>query len=296
MPPKQAGLGKGLDALLKDSAKLAGTDVAAAERIPLDLIDPAPWQPRRRMDGEALRELADSIREQGILQPLIVRRKAGGRYELVAGERRFRAAGIAGIGQAPVIVIEADDCRALELALIENLQREDLNPIEEARGYRALADQFGLSHDEIARHVGKARATITNSLRLLELPPEIQQMLAEGRISAGHAKVLLGIETVPEQILLAKRVASEQLSVRQLERIVARHHKTRRETRGTEDIPDRHLQHIEQELQKLLGTPVKVHSSGTCSSGKRRSGRIVIEFYSPAELDRLLQFLGLQEL
>ena len=296
MTPKQAGLGKGLDALLKDSAKLAGTEAAAAERIPLDLIDPAPWQPRRAMDEGALRELADSIREQGILQPLIVRRKPGGRYELVAGERRFRAAGMAGIDQAPVIVIEADDRRALELALIENLQREDLNPLEEARGYRTLAEQFGLSHDEIARHVGKARATITNSLRLLELPAEVQQMLAQGKITAGHAKVLLGVETVPEQILLAKRVASEQLSVRQLERIVARRQRTRRGTGGADDIPEGHLQRIEEELRRTLGTPVKVHSSRTYSSGKSRSGRIVIEFYSPEELDRLLQFLGLRDL
>jgi len=293
--PRQAGLGKGLDALLKDSARVAEA-TGGVSKIALDLIDPAPWQPRRRMDEESLRELADSIREQGILQPLIVRRKAEGRYELVAGERRYRAARMAGVSEAPVVAIDADDRRALELALIENLQREDLNPLEEARGYQALVDRFGLTHEEIARHVGKARVTVTNALRLLELAPEVQQMLGEGRISAGHAKVLLGVSIPREQVLLAERVAREQLSVRQLERIVQRRRKPTRPAKGVGDIPEDHLRNIEEKLQRVMGTPVQVHSSRTYADGRHRSGRIVIEFYSPEELDRLLQFLGLGEL
>lgn len=295
MSPRQVGLGKGLDALLKDSAKLAEKTESGIIQVPLDLIDSAPWQPRRRVSEQSLQELADSIREQGILQPLIVRRREHGRYELIAGERRYRAARMVGITEAPVITIDADDRRALELALIENLQREDLNPLEEARGYQTLAEQFGMTHDEIARHVGKARATVTNALRLLELPDRVQQLLAEGKISAGHAKVLLGVEITQEQVLLAERVAREQLSVRRLEQVVQRRRRKPVSRPSAQDIPEEHLRQIEEKLQKLLRAPVQIRSSRTYADGRHRSGRIVIEFFSADELDGILQLLGLDE-
>src|SRR5215472_10352001 len=228
-------LGRGLGALL-GSTPIAKPVIAASaslgtatlttidpgeriQRVPLENIRPCPFQPRKDFPAEALRELADSIKEQGIVQPLIVREMAG-HLELIAGERRWRAAQLAGLREAPVIVRHADDLAVLELALIENLQRENLNPIEEAQGYTQLIQQFHLTQEEVATKVGKSRVVVANALRLLKLPQPLQEYLREGRLSVGHAKVLLGLESEKQQNLAATRIIKEGLNVRQTEGLV----------------------------------------------------------------------------
>ena len=231
------------------------------QRVALGRIRPCPFQPRKHFPEETLRELADSIREQGIVQPLIVR-PAGQSFELIAGERRWRAAQMLGLAEAPVIVREADDRAALELTLIENLQRENLNPIEEAQGYARLIEQFQLKQEEVATKVGKSRTVIANALRLLKLPDSIQTSLREGRLSVGHAKVILGLTTEKHQKLAAARILKEGLNVRQTEALVAR--LQARETGTiTQPVPlppltrDPHLASLENKLRERLGT--KVH-------------------------------------
>jgi len=302
-------LGRGLGALLGGSppvAKAPPTPVPATpqaveppvvdarvgvERVPLERIRPCPLQPRKDFSVEALRELADSIKEQGIVQPLIVRLR-GDNYELIAGERRWRAAQMIGLAEAPVIVRQADDRAVLELALIENLQREDLNPIEEAHGYAQLIEQFQLKQEEVAARVGKSRAVVANALRLLKLAPELQVYVRDGRLSVGHAKVILGLAGAEEQKLAAERVLKQSLNVRQTEDLIA-HMQNRRAAPAAGKpgaLPlskDSHVSDLEGRLQERLGTKVDVRY-------REGKGALQIHFFNDADLQRVLDILGVK--
>jgi ParB family transcriptional regulator, chromosome partitioning protein len=293
-------LGRGLDALIREmpasqvpeSESSPGESGQAVRRLPLDKIRKSTVQPRHDFDVASIAELADSIREHGILQPLLVRAVEDG-FELIAGERRLRAAGEAGLTEAPALVLTVSDREALQLALIENLQRENLNVVEEADGYRVLAEQFHLTQEEIARRVGKARATVANALRILDLAPEILTMLKNGEISSGHAKVLLGLETHAEQAHYGRRAALENLSVRALETLLRRARQTPRRPRVfRSDLPREHLGDLTSTLHRLLGTAVRIEPTKTYANGKKKKGLIEIEFYSNDDLDRILQALG----
>jgi ParB family chromosome partitioning protein len=262
-------------------------------RVPLNRIRPSALQPRKEFSEEALRELADSIREQGVVQPLIVRER-NGFFELIAGERRWRAAQLIALPEIPVIVREADDRAVLELALIENLQRENLNAIEEAHGYAQLSEQFQLTQEEIALKVGKSRAVIANATRLLKLPLPVQKFVREGRISVGHAKVILGLADEKNQTHAAERVIKEGLNVRQTEGLVAK-----LQSRGSrvaaakpESVAapgtDPHIADVESKLREVFATKVQLHYA----LGK---GAVEITFYSDAELERILQILGVNQ-
>jgi ParB family chromosome partitioning protein len=263
-------------------------------QIPVADISRCAWQPRQVFDEAALKDLTDSIKTHGVIQPLICRRGTNGGYELIAGERRLRAAMLAGLGQVPVILIEAADRTAAEMAIIENIQREDLNPIEEAEGYRTLADKFGLTQQDVADRVGKARASVANALRLLELPEEVKQLISTGLLSSGHAKVLLGVAEPKEQVLLSRKCVTDGLAVRALEHLLQRRQQARSgERRGPQsDIPDSHLKHLSDKLHGRLGTAVRLTPSMTHANGKRIKGRIEIDFYDNDDLDRLLSILG----
>jgi ParB family chromosome partitioning protein len=291
-------LGRGLGALITP-AKTAAEAVAAVEAsgervhsVPLTQVVPSPLQPRSSFGAEPLAELVVSIRENGIIQPLIVRR-INGLFELIAGERRWRAAGQAGLKEVPVIVREATDLEVLEFALIENLQREDLNPIEEALAYRRLAEEFKLRQEDIAAKVGKSRAAVANTMRLLDLDNEVQGYLVQGRLSVGHAKALLGLRTAAEQCSVAGRVMKKELSVRATEELVSAHlgqggvtRKTRRQ-RGGQAVPPA-IQHLENRLQQYLATRVEIHHG-------EKKGKIHLEYFGNDDLQRLLTQLGLPE-
>ena len=294
---KHVGLGRGLGALIKDTPETTPLEAnAGVVRMPITEIKKSPWQPRREFDDNALAELAASVEEQGIIQPLIARQTSSG-YELIAGERRLRAAEKAGLKTVPVIVIDVSDQEALELALIENLQREDLNVIEEAEGYRLLGDRFDLTQEQIATRVGKGRATVANALRLLDLSDSIQNMLANGRLSAGHAKVLLQLKTPQEREAIAQRVSRESLSVRALESLISQRKSPSRRKRPKSklDIPEDHVAFLSESLCHHFGTTVRVQPCSTQANGKRTKGSIEIEFYSNDELDRILSLLGVSD-
>ena len=260
------------------------------QRVPLDRIRPCSLQPRKDFSAEALRELADSIREQGIVQPLIVRER-GGHFELIAGERRWRAAQLLQLPEVPIIVRQADNRAVLELALIENLQRENLNAIEEAHGYEQLAGQFQLTQEEIAVKVGKSRAVVANALRLLKLPQVVQNFVREGRLSVGHAKVILGLSDEKKQKLAAERVIKQGLNVRQTEGLVAK--LQARDSRKLVIKPetvaapgsDPHVTNLEDRLREKFGTKVQLRYV----QGK---GAVEISFFSNEGLERILQILG----
>jgi ParB family chromosome partitioning protein len=267
-------------------------DREQVRRVPLERVRPCPFQPRKDFSVEALQELADSIKEQGIIQPLIVREKPDG-FELIAGERRWRAAQLAGLKEVPVIVREADDRAVLELALIENLQRENLNPIEEAQGYAELIGTFALRQEDVALKVGKSRAVVANALRLLKLPSDVQVQVRDGRLSVGHAKVILGLPGPAEQQLAATRILKDNLNVRQAEELVTRlQHKSldgrvvvRNGSSSVAVVPDVHVVNLETKLRERLGTKVHLRYR----AGK---GSLDIRFYSDDELERILQLLG----
>jgi ParB family chromosome partitioning protein len=299
-------LGRGLGALLGESSAArpsvpappsTATDTASpaadsrerVQRVPIQRVQPCPFQPRKDFSAEALSELADSIREQGIVQPLIVRER-NGHLELIAGERRWRAAQLVGLAEVPIILREADDRAVLELALIENLQRENLNPVEEAQGYAQLIETFQLKQEEVAVKVGKSRTVVANALRLLKLPPTIQAEIREGRLSVGHAKVILGLGSETHQKLASERVLREGLNVRQTEELVARLQARAagplaKSTPSTLPAASTQVAKLENSLRERLGTKVRLRYT----QGK---GAVEISFFSDAELERILQILG----
>ena len=260
------------------------------ERVAVGRVHPCPFQPRKDFPQEALQELADSIKEQGIVQPLIVR-KQGDDFELIAGERRWRAAQLAGLTEVPVIVREADDRALLELALIENLQRENLNPIEESLGYSQLMAQFQLTQEEAAVKVGKSRTVVANSLRLLKLAPDLQSYVRDGRLSVGHAKVILGLSNREEQQLAAERVLRKSLNVRQTEELVAflQNKPTDNPTHKTASpvATDAHVADLETKLQQRLGTKVLLHY-------RKGKGSVEIKFFTDDDLERILKIAGIE--
>ena len=288
----KSALGKGLGALIGASSAAVRLDPQPGEivqQVSLTSIVPSPLQPRKEFDREALQELIDSVRQHGIIQPLIVR-QVGGRHELIAGERRWRAAQEAGLMQAPIIVRDATDIEVLELSLIENLQRTDLNPIEEAQAYARLVGEFGMRQDDIAHKVGKSRATIANSLRLLDLHQQVQAWVIERLLSVGHAKVLLALKAPEEQLLIADIVLRRSATVRATERLVARQLgqiKARRKRRsGAITVSSAAISDLENRLQQHLATHVTIHHG-------EKHGRIEIEYYGSDDLQRVLAALGL---
>ena len=297
---KKSSLGRGLSALIREQDEPSAVGAPGrnegeppVRHVPLDRIRKSSVQPRRAFAAEPLQELTDSIREHGILQPLWVR-PVGDDFELIAGERRLRAAGEAGLREAPVRVMPASDETALQWALIENLQREDLNIVEEADGYRTLAVSFHLTQEQIAQRVGKARASVANALRMLDLGAEVRTLLANGRLSAGHAKALLGVPGNARQAALAEQVVRDGLSVRQLEkRIRKQSHAPRKPRAARSDLPADHLGHISDQLHQRFGTAVRIEPSRTYANGKKAKGFIEIDFFSNDDLDRILQLLGL---
>lgn len=290
------GLGRGLGALLKDQPESAPSPRAEGGilRVAVDLIKRNPFQPRRVFDDDALAELTASVRDRGILQPLLVRGSKKG-YELIAGERRLRAATLAGIREVPIVVLEAEDHDSLELALIENLQREDLNVIEEAEGYRALADRFKMTQDEVAQRVGKARASVTNAIRLLQLPQEVRQMIVTGHLSAGHAKILAGLEDSDVCLGIARRIVSEGLSVRALERHMQVATAVPKKPRVAKpDMPASHIKDLCDKLHEHFATSVRLSPCKTLANGKKAKGTVEIDFFSNEDLGRILERLGLR--
>ena len=287
----KSGLGKGLGALISAAPSRPSSDPESGEKvqqISLANIVPSPLQPRREFRREALEELVDSIRQRGIIQPLIVR-PVNGRFELIAGERRWRAAKEVGLAEAPAIVRQATDLEVLELSLIENLQRADLNPIEEAQAYARLAGEFGMRQEDIAQKVGKSRASVANAMRLLDLDPQVQTWVVQDLLSVGHAKVLLGLKVHEEQRLLAEKILRQSSTVRTTERMVARQLGKlggMRRRKQAETVSSTALKDLENRLQQHLATHVTIHH------GEKR-GRIEIEFYGSDDLQRVIGALGL---
>jgi len=279
---EKKALGRGLEALLPIGSVKTILEDKEIQELPIEHIIPNRYQPRREFSDSELVELAESVKQNGLLQPILVRRKGDGFFELIVGERRLRAARIAGLHSVAAIVRNSNDEQAIELALVENLQRKDLNPMEAARAYHRMVQEFGFTHETIAQRLGKDRSSIANLVRLVNLPSEIQQLIESDLISTGHAKVILGLENSEKQIKLARRIAQEQLSVRQAEEEVAREARWRKGKRVAwrrKPYPD-----LEERIQKHLGTRV------TILKGKR-SGKVVIHYFSSAELERLLEVL-----
>ncbi len=275
---KRSGLGKGLDALIPGSE--SGVGGAQVRQVDVDRIIPNPRQPREHFDPEKLAELAASIREHGIIQPLVVTPGPEGQYILIAGERRLQAARQAGLRRVPVIERETTDQQRLELALIENVQRADLNPLEEAEAYRHLAEEFGLSHEQIAQRVGKSRTAVTNTLRLLQAARKVREAVLHGQISEGHARALLGLPSEAAQEAALQTVLREGLSVRQTEALV-RKLSGQRTGRKPRRQPSPDLQALEERLQAALGTRVTLRHG-------RKGGSLTIHYYSEEELEALL--------
>lgn len=304
-PAKKAATKKKTTSGAKKPAKAAtpasetGPLSDTPREIPVHLIVANPYQPRERFEEEALEELAASIKEMGVLSPLLVRKiKDGTGYQLIAGERRFRASQRVGLKKVPVIIRELTDLEALEIALVENLQRRDLNIIEEAEGYQRLADEFAMTQEAIATRVGKARATIANAMRLLSLSPEVREMVADGRLTAGHAKALLGLEIEAEQEQLAHEAVRERWSVREMERQVKRRLQPPETTPASSakvDIPAEHVQYLTDKLHQRFGTIVRLTPTQSLANGKKTRGKLEIDFFSNDDLDRVLEILGLAE-
>jgi ParB family chromosome partitioning protein len=279
----ELGLGRGLNALLGDPDLPDQNEGSIS--LPISQVEPGLNQPRKRFDEDALSDLADSIRVHGIIQPLTVRRLATGYYQIIAGERRWRAAKAAGLQEVPAVIIEADDRKVMELGLIENLQREDLNPAEEARGYRTLMEEYGLTQEQVAQQMGKSRPAITNTLRLLALPEEVMALVEEGSLSAGHARAILGAPSPALQKEAAKRVVESQLSVRQTEALIKALQKEKKEKAKPEG-PDLslYLGELEKDLSGRLGRKVKIAHKG-------KKGRIELEYYNEQDMEALLALL-----
>ncbi len=309
---KKHGLGRGLASLIPsskpDEASLTAVPVpkptlpvaaVASSSAPLELrildIARSPYQPRREFKEEELRELADSLKNNGLVQPPTVRRNTDGKYELIAGERRLRAALLAGWTKIRVTLIEADDLTAAAMTTTENLQREDLNPIEEAVSYKTLQDRFNLTQADVAERVGKGRATVANAVRLLELPDEVKALIQTKLLSVGHAKVLLSVDDEKERVLLARDCVNDQLSVRALEKKLERMRApVADKPRGTPDLPDGYVRSLVDKLKRHLGCAVRLTSGVTHANGKHTKGVLEIDFFDNDELDRVLKMLGVE--
>ena len=279
---KKGGLGKGLDAIFHDNAR---ADDGGAVELNINELEPNRGQPRKEFSEEAMRELADSIAQHGVLQPLLVRPLLSGGYQIVAGERRWRASRMAGLTTVPALIRELTDSEVMELGLIENLQREDLKPLEEAQGYQALMEEFGFTQDEISKSVGKSRPAVTNALRLLNLPEAVRGMLARGDLSAGHARTLLSFKDEAAMLAAAKRVVAEGLSVRELEKMAKKANAEKPEAiRSTRRI--RYYDEAELALRDTLNRVVHV-------GGTKKKGVLSIEFYGEDDLKNLLDELKL---
>ena len=277
------GLGKGLGALLGDFEAEAA-EKSAYQQLPIYKVEPNPDQPRRDFDEEELQALSDSIGEHGIIQPLTVRQMGSGYYQIIAGERRWRAARIAGLTEVPVVIIEADDKKAMELALIENLQRQDLNPVEEALGYKSLMEDYGLTQEDAAKRVGKSRPAVANALRLLGLAPEVLEKVRTGELTAGHARAVLVLKTEKKQVAAAQKIAALGLSVRQAELLCKNMAKEAAPVKEEPVLKVDYVAECEKQLSKQLGRGVKI------VNGKRK-GRFELEFYGPEDLQVLLDAL-----
>ncbi len=277
------GLGRGLGALLGDFAE-ESAEKSAYQLLPIYKVEPNPTQPRQDFDEEALQQLADSITEHGIIQPLTVRETGNGYYQIIAGERRWRAARLAGLNEVPAVILEADDKTAMELALIENLQRQDLNPVEEALGYRSLMEDFGLTQEEASTRVGKSRSAVANALRLLGLCPEVLDRLRAGELTAGHARAVLTLKDDKRQKEAAQKIIALGLSVRQAELLCRNMAKEPEPRKETAVLQVDYVKECEKSLSKHLGRGVKI------VNGKRK-GRFELEFYGQEDLQVLLDAL-----
>ena len=285
MPRGRGGLGRGLESLFEDAAPSLESD-SGVRTVPLREIEPDPGQPRKTFPEEGLSELADSISQHGLLQPIAVRPQSMGGYRIVAGERRWRACRLAGLTEVPVIILDVSDQEAMELALIENLQREDLDPIEEACGIRELMDRCELTQEQAARRLGKSRSALANSLRLLNLPPEALELLKSGQLTAGHAKAILGLSTPELQVQAAQLIAQHNLNVRQAEELCRRLAKEAREAAAPEPAPRPALPvEVEESLRQTLGNEVSV-------AYKDGKGSLTVHFYSDDQLRAFANLLG----
>ncbi len=288
MASKERGLGKGLGALMGD-AVYTEEQVGSASTLPISQIQPGLKQPRKKFDQEAIQELADSIREHGLIQPITVRRLASGYYQIIAGERRWRASKEAGLSEVPVNIIEADDKKVMELGLIENLQREDLNPMEEANGYRVLMEEHGLTQEEVAQRMGKSRPAVANALRLLNLPDAVRFLLEEGQLSAGHAKAILSAPAGEAQKKLAQKVVAEGLSVRETEALAKKLSKPPKEEKAAPEGDPKedfalYYKDLAQQLSQSFGRKVAFQP------GKKK-GLLTMEYYDLDDLEELLDRL-----
>jgi ParB family chromosome partitioning protein len=276
----KTALGKGLGALIPEKGKTEGI-----LEIDIKSIVPSEYQPRRAFKDNALKELSASIKEKGVIQPVVVRKEANNIFKLIAGERRWRAAKMAGLSKLPVIIKDVAPAEAIELALIENIQREDLNPLETAEAFQRLVRDFKLTHDDLSKKIGKDRATVTNYLRILKLPSEIKQWIADGSLGAGHAKALLQIENVKTQIEIAKKIIQKGLSVRETEALSRKAVSPGTPRHKPHAWKDPQIASLEDSLRQSLGTKVRLQHKG------KKGGKIEIEYYSLDELDRLLEVL-----
>lgn len=282
------GLGRGLGALLGDTALQMEENAADPARISIYKIEPNPLQPRKQFDELELQALADSITANGLIQPLALRRLPNGYYQIIAGERRWRACRLAGLEEVPAVILEADDQKAMELALIENLQRQDLNPVEEALGYQSLMQDYALTQEQVAQQVGKSRPAIANALRLLQLPEEILDLLASGALSAGHSRALLQLQDAHLQAIAAQKITALDLSVRQAERLckqMPHEAAPKAEPEAAAPLEVDYIAECEAALSRQLGRGVKI------INGKRK-GRFELEFYGQEDLQRLLELLS----
>ena len=279
----ELGLGRGLNALLGDPDLQPQGEGSVS--LPISQVEPGLNQPRKRFDPESLADLAESIRVHGIIQPLTVRRLSTGYYQIIAGERRWRAAKQAGLDEVPAVIIEADDRKVMELGLIENLQREDLNPAEEARGYQALMEDYGLTQEQVSQRMGKSRPAIANTLRLLALPEDLMKLVEEGQLSAGHARAILALPSPALQRQAAKRVIESQLSVRQTEALVkALQKQDQNKDKPAQEDLSLYLGELEKDLSSRFGRKVKIAHRG-------KKGKIELEYYDSQDLEGLLALL-----
>ena len=279
----QKGLGRGLGALLGDFEELS-TEKSPYQLLPIYKVEPNPEQPRHDFDEEELQQLAESIQVHGVIQPLTVRELPSGYYQIIAGERRWRAARIANLSEVPAVIVEADDKKAMELALIENLQRQDLNAVEEALGYQSLMSDYGLTQEEVASRVGKSRPAVANSLRLLQLPEEVLEMLRIGKLTAGHARAVLSIKQEKKQLEAAQKISALGLSVRQAELLCKNMSREQPKEEKEVSLAIDYVAECEKSLSKHLGRGVKI------VNGKRK-GRFELEFYGQEDLQNLLDAL-----